>query len=297
MNLYNKTLEGGELWFRDTEGNRVPATIALSAVYMKYATAYPTFYNHLSTNNVTRFDVFYDTIFVETPAGYFFEKLNLDDRGITPFSLYNFYTPIIPKRQNYAGFSTRCCYWLQEDENKIYYAYVAPMDENKNSISRFSFTIHLNVFDTNLATVQTVLFDRVRLIMRPEGTSNWSNFNVTLEDPVITFNETTRLFNISFLLKNEILEFGIMSFNISPGNAGKQDQFHITEVSLHLPYMDLDEENCAVFPYDPFTPLPYHILTVATDKTDPAYNLRYIKADVTKFGDSKHVYQKYLVLE
>jgi hypothetical protein len=294
MNLYDKIPQTGELWLRSTNDKRIPATTCLSAIYQKYAATYPTFFKELTSNNITRFDVFYDTIFVETPSGYIYEKTIPDGDQLLPYSSYNFYTPIIPKRTGYAGFSTRSNYWFDEKNNKIYYTYAAPLDENKNVNTRFSFTLHLCKFDIKTANIETLIFDRVRLVFG--FSENWSNTNLFLEDPCLTFNETTRLFNVSLLLKNSVREFGLISINISQGDGGLRDIFYVTEANAFLPFLNLDVENCSVVPYDPYAPLPYHILTVAARKKDPAYNLRYIKADIAGFDINKPD-QKYLVLE
>ena len=78
MSIYfNKQLPG-QLWLRDLTNNVSSAYNMLSSVFTKYKTINNSFYYDVSTNNINRFDVINDTLFIETSSGYIFEKFYVD---------------------------------------------------------------------------------------------------------------------------------------------------------------------------------------------------------------------------
>lgn len=277
MNTYNQNITPGELWLRTLEGNKIPASTALSSVYVKYATAYPTFYNELTSNQIRRFDTFEDCFFIETESGYIFEKVYFENNQYKPFNTTNLYTPIYYKQTGSLQYGTSTDYWYDENSSKVYYAYILTLDENKNFTDRFSFVLIVNLFDCQTGSLQTILFHRLSLAF--SSARNWSSFTAYIESPKITHNADTGRYNISFLLKNETKEFGIISINLSESHSVIYDKYKVEEINSYIPYLIIDEDRLEAGAYDPNIVQPYRVLTVSSvlDKRDPAYRLKFIR--------------------
>lgn len=292
MNFEQNNLTG-ELWLRDPSGKKNTANVVLSSIYEKYKTILP-FYTELTNNNIRRFDVFYDTIFLETDSGFILEKIQTINDSITFFNNNNYFTPHVAPKPGYVTFNTRPGYWFDEKNNQIFYTIITPLEINKNFSSRFLFTVLVNIYNCNTGTINSVLFDIVGILLK-EIPSAWDSFNCVVEDPVITFNPSSRQFNISFLIKDTERQMGIVSLNLKKGDAAYYDEYQITEINGHLPFFNIDEASCFNMAYDPAMALPFHIVTVAKNKKDPAYNEKYIRVTI-KDPDDNFI-DKYLVLE
>jgi hypothetical protein len=72
MSIYYNKQVPGNLWLRDLNDNVSSGYNVLSSIYIKYQTISPSFFFDVYSNNINRFDVIYDTLFVETSCGYFF---------------------------------------------------------------------------------------------------------------------------------------------------------------------------------------------------------------------------------
>ena len=277
MNTYNQNITPGELWVRTTDGNKVPASESLSSVYLKYANVYPTFYGELTSNQIRRFDTFEDCFFIETESGYIFEKVFLEENSYKPFNSTNLYTPIYYKQPGSLVYGTSTDYWYDEKSKKVYYSYLLSLDENKNFTDRYSFVLIVNLFDCSTGSLQTVLFHRLSLAF--SSARNWSPFNVYLESPKITLNSDTGRYNISFLIKNEAKEFGLISINLAENHSVIYDKYKVEEINSYLPYLVIDEARLEEGPYDPNIVQPYRVVTVSSvlDKRDPAYRLKFIR--------------------
>jgi hypothetical protein len=277
MNTYNQNLTTGELWLRTLDGTKQPASVSLSGIYLKYASVYPTFYNELTSNQIRRFDTFEDCIFIETQSGYIFEKVSLEDNSYKPFNTTNLYTPIYYKQTGSLVYGTSTDYWYDANSKKVYYAYILSLDENKNFSDRFSFVLIVNLFDCKTGSLQTVLFHRISLAF--SSARNWSPFNAYIESPKITRNSDTGRYNISFLLKNETKEFGLISINLAESHSVYYDKYKVEEINSYLPYLAIDENRLEEGAYDPNIVQPYRVLTVSSflNKQDPAYRLRFIR--------------------
>ena len=113
MSIYfNKQLPG-QLWLRDLTNNVSSAYNMLSSVFTKYKTINNSFYYDVSTNNINRFDVINDTLFIETSSGYIFEKFYVDEYSvIQPYNQMNLFST----RKN-----TTVDYWYNESQKEIYF--------------------------------------------------------------------------------------------------------------------------------------------------------------------------------
>lgn len=277
MNSYNENNTPGELWIRTLDGNKNPASVSLSSVYLKYAPAYPSFYSELTSNQVKRFDTFEDCLFLETNSGYIFEKVYTDGGFYKPFNNTNLYTPIYYKQTGSLIYGTSTDYWFDENSKKVYYGYILSLDENKNFSDRFSFVLVINLFDCLAGSIETVLFHRISLAF--SSARNWSPFNAYIESPKITYNSDSGRFNVSFLFKNEAREFGLISINLAENHSIIYNKYKVEEINSYLPYFVIDENRLEEGPYDPNIVQPYRVVTVSSplNKQDPAYRLRFIR--------------------
>jgi hypothetical protein len=317
MDIYAEKSQAGEFWLRDPLGNKNPANIVLEDVYAKYATPNQflsafyspndnkswTFFTELTSNQVTRFDVFHDCLFIETPSGCIFEKITTEGDKIKPYTLSNFFTAKHSKIPGSLWIDTKVGYWYSEEYNKIYFCYIINIEENKNYPMQFSLVLVVNEFDCATSNIKTVLFDKV-VFVHYGNTRNWDIFDILIETPVMSFNTSTRKYNVSFLLKNKNRQFGLVSINFINAGEYENGRFTITEVNGHLPFFDLTTEDCVTYPYNANAPQPFHIVTVGQSRPvnqpqDPAYNYRWIKLTLDQYGYPELAtdYTNYLVTE
>lgn len=285
---YQHNSVAGELWIRTPSGKKQRADNLLGEIYKKYQ-GYSTFYSELTSNQVNRFDTFYDCIFVETKSGSFFEKITINKEKAEPYNAANLYTAKLDPPPGRLAYNTYIDYWFDEPNNKIVFANIIPLEENRNFRLQYSFAFMVNEYDCTRSRIQTILFEKV--IFALKSTKNWDVYDYILESPKITFNPTTQTYNVSFLLKNQTRDFGIISLNFNR----EKGYYTTSEVNGHLPFWELDVENCMVVPYIPGAAAPYRILTVGTFKTDPAYNLKFILVPVE--DEDYGFVEKYLVIE
>ena len=137
MSIYNNKFKNGQMWLRTLDGTIQQTYNILSSVFIKYQNLNQSFFNEISTNNILRFDVFYDNIFIETKSGYTFEKIFFDQKtdSFIPFQYnsnfnLNTYVPID--------------YWFDETNLKIYIAQIAATAQTYNA---FNFYVIINEYD------------------------------------------------------------------------------------------------------------------------------------------------------
>jgi len=311
LNFQNHTTPG-ELWLRDPKGNKASAATLLSNVYNKYQTLnpsitsnlngsvylndqqiYDTFYSELTSNQITRFDTFYDSLFIETKSGCIFEKIYVDKDVIKPFSVADNFTAKHNVNPGFLSYDSYVDYWFDESKNYVYFAYISNLNENKDFPLRFAFALIVNQFDCKTGLIRTIMLWKV--ILGFNSSINWDIFDYVLEAPKITFNSSTRTFNVSFLLKNIVRQFGLVSINFKQTDTVQQGTFEITEVNGHLPFFELDPTKCEAYPYDPRALSHYRVVTVASEKTDPAYNLKFIT--LVSYNPDEELVANYLVVE
>jgi hypothetical protein len=136
MSIYYDKQVPGEIWLRDLGNNVTAGNKVLSSIFLKYKNINETFYSELTSNKINRFDVIFDTIFIETTSGFIFEKFYVDSGSIVPFNQINFFN----FRKN-----TTVDYWYSENKNKIFFteiAYVLDLKQTTNgSIYKFYFSV------------------------------------------------------------------------------------------------------------------------------------------------------------
>jgi hypothetical protein len=200
MNLYSDINNAGELWLKDFQSNIKPAYNLLSSIFIKYKNN-QNFYQDLNSNNILKFDTFYDSLFIQTKSGYIFEKITTKDNGIFPYSQFSTFTS--------STSTNNIDYWLDEKSKKVYFSgFNDLLDFNTHKII---FSIFLKEFNLNDGKIND-LFSRT-IILPLCSAPTWTNSNGIKEDPKLTYNPDTDLFNISFLIKDINLNIGLISVN------------------------------------------------------------------------------------
>lgn len=221
------------MWMRDLKDNVTSASSVLSAVYTKYQNVNSTFYSELTSNTILRFDLFYDTFFIETHLGYIFEKFYIEDDQVKPYNQLNLL--------NYKK-TTSVDYWFDEKKNKVFYTeiycydniYEDPLNENY-----FNFVLILKSFDCNTGLSKLILLDLIKIAYTDQ--IDWQNDHFYVENPKLTYNSDTKTFNVSFIIRNSKFSFGLISINVLNAETP-----YVTEVNGFLPYMTIDTLNSFV---------------------------------------------------
>lgn len=224
MGIFSTQNIAGDLWLRKLDNKVEPSNVLLSNIYAKYENVNNVFYTELINNEITRFDMFYDTVFIETNNGYFFEKFVTDAEGnITPFHNFNnyqsrAYTPIQ--------------YWFDEENLKVYIVDIrSPIqsDESVTSPAFFDFYLNVTIYNCEDGLYKKCL--RKRIKVKIEKPQNWGGDVANIETPNICYNKDTKTYNISFIFRNKINKIAIMSINFI-----KKEQFEITRVDSLIPF-------------------------------------------------------------
>ena len=232
MSIYYDKQIPGELWFRDLKDNIDSANNILSSIFLKYENINTNFYLDLSSNNISRFDLFHDTIFVETPSGCIFEKFYIDNDYIRPYNQLNLF---ITKK------NTTIDYWYDETKNKITLAEVVfSFNPYKvNSDKYIYFILFLREFDCSSGRMRNLFTEEVRIAHK--SIKDWDQNIFPFENPKMTYNSDTKTFNVSFIFRNLVGEMALVSVNIT--NEGNPT---IKEVNSFIPFAVPDPNNSVV---------------------------------------------------
>lgn len=240
MNFYTESNYNGELWLRDTNDNVVPANQLLKFIYLKYKDKNNDFYNDLTSNFIKKFDVFYDSFYIETENGYIFEKYKMQDSLIYPFTQIN----------NHNISILNIDYWFDEIDKKVYFINVRkPQDiltpVQNTALIQYSFTF--NVFDIKTGIIKKLLDENLAFdLLNPE---NLTNLNDIKEDPKLTYNPDTNNFNVSFIIRNQIKKLGLISIILN--------KFEIKKINTFIPFGTLSiHKEVPLPPFTSQTPTP-----------------------------------------
>jgi hypothetical protein len=204
MGIYSSQFVKGELWLKSLNGNIYSSNQILSSIYNKY-TNHPVFYNELINNQIIKFDLFYDTLYIQTESGVIFEKLIVDNNGnITPF-IYN--DNFIPK------IGTSIEYWFDESNLKVYSVeIISPIQDPVGK----KFDFYIQIWETNIQNGFTVLIYKHHITLTfTSSLKNWGGDVANIEKPTICYNKDTKNYNISFIVRNKTNTFGLISMNFS----------------------------------------------------------------------------------
>jgi hypothetical protein len=223
MNKLIENQTSGEIWMRTPSGKILPSTDALSALNLKYSTIDSNFHFELINNEIKRFDFFYDVIFIETASGYIFDKLSKSENILIPENNDNRLTTT----ENGNKFPD---YWLDEVNKKIYV-----VDNEIKYWTSVSVKINVKIkqFDITKNLYSTKFSYDINLTY-----CNFSNLTKKpiLEPCKISYNNDTRCFNVSFILRGNNDEFGLISTILK-----KDQNLVIDNINCLLPYTTLQE--------------------------------------------------------
>lgn len=191
MSIYSDQAKTGELWFRSLDGTINPSYISLSSIALKYQPVNIKFYNEIINNKINKFDVFYDSIYLETPTGFIFEKIVFDGNNIQPYENNNNFTlkTYIPIK-----------YWFDELNFKIYYVEIKAGIQTANI---FDFYLILTEYDCKTGELNVVYKHHIKLALNKA--INWSGVvqdYPIIEKPTLCYNKDSKNYNISFIFRN-----------------------------------------------------------------------------------------------
>lgn len=253
MSIYYNNQLPGNLWLRDLTNDISPAYNVLSSIYIKYKNINSSFFSELTSNSINRFDVIFDTLFIETNSGCIFEKFYVDEySGIQPYTQLNLFNV----RKN-----TTIDYWYSESKNIIYFTELFYTQTHAPSSNKsFELNVLLKEINCNTGNGSTILSKTIHLGYL--SATNWNYIYTsdnkwyvplfTLENPKLTYNVDTKTFNVSFILRNSIGDFGLVSVNIL--DLAVPD---ISEFNAFLPYFTINQNDIYV---KDWTEPPYNLL-------------------------------------
>jgi hypothetical protein len=223
MNFYNELSYTGQIWTRDSFDNILTLNQKVSSIYEKYKFFNLNFYKELQSNNIISFDVFYDSIFLQTKTGYIFEKYTSNDDTISPYNKINNFN---------SNKVNNLDYWFDE-KNKIVYIFEFTFPETPNipinpytNLATIQYAFTFRQFDTKTGEFKNLLKDNIRFYI--SDYIDFDNTNGITEDPKLTYNSDTELFNASFIIKNTSNSVGLISMNF--------DKKEIKEVNVYIPF-------------------------------------------------------------
>jgi hypothetical protein len=222
MNKLIDNRTSGEVWMRTPSGKILPSTDALSSLNLKYSTINSNFYSELSSNQIKRFDFFYNVIFIETASGYIFDKLTKSENILIPENNDNRLTVKTKMESNPD-------YWLDEINKKLYV-----VDNTLLSWSSTSVKINVKIkqFDITKNLYSTKFSYDINLTI----SSSLYTAIPKIEPCKISYNIDTRCFNISFILRGNNNEFGLISTILK-----KNQNLVIDNINCLLPYTTLQQ--------------------------------------------------------
>lgn len=226
----NKLIENqisGEIWMRTPSGKILPSTDALSALNLKYSTINSNFYSELSSNQIKKFDFFYDVIFIETASGYIFDKLSKSENVLIPENNDNRLTLK-------SNIKSNPDYWLDEVNKKIY---VVDNEIKYWTSTSVKINVKIKQFDIIKNLYSTKFSYDIELIY----SNNIITKKPTIEPCKMSYNVDTRCFNVSFILRGNDEEFGLISSTLK-----KNQNLVIDNINCLLPYTTVQEINSDV---------------------------------------------------
>lgn len=235
--FYEKNLQRGELWLKSPNGTVMTAADALSSVFLKYkdvevyedtsdevlTTANQTFYRELvSGADILRFDVMQDVLFVETKRGNFFDQIIQEDGIIKPINQdNNFLTSLKARRLGFPD------YWFDELNRKIYIV-TNKLVSHSPELNGCLVEYFVELFDLNSSILDTKLNFTLHYDF---GVYNFYPSFPIMEPPKLTYNKSTKMFNISHILRGPRKHFGFVSINLL-----KDQNLDVKQINAFFPY-------------------------------------------------------------
>jgi hypothetical protein len=219
MSIYNNNFKSGQLWLRSLDGNIQPSFNVLSSVYVKYQAVNQTFFEEITSNNLSRFDVFYDNILIETNTGYIFEKIFFDQTN----------NSFIPYQYN-SNFNLNTYipmdYWFDETNLKVY---IAEIKAGIQPTGSFDFYVVIKQYDCVNGVINQIFNSNI--VIPLNSPDSWGGDFSNIKAPKICYNPDTKRYNVSFVFRNNSNTFALMSLNFS-----NNEQFTLLEINGLIPF-------------------------------------------------------------
>lgn len=195
MSIYLKNSESGEIWLRKPDDTIFSAASALSSIFKKYEYSNNDFYLELASNQIKKFDIIYDVIYLETASGYSFDKFEIDENeNFLPSNLNN----------NFQSISSNLShnFWFDDYSNKIFsfYGGLSSVVGNENT-----FHYVISVFDST----RNIYTKKLDFAFKIEG-----DVIQIVEPMVVSYNSTTSTFNSSSIFRTSNNQINLISINI-----------------------------------------------------------------------------------
>jgi hypothetical protein len=231
LTFYEKKLQSGELWVRDSNDNIFSVSEALKNVFIKYKDVdikdvdSLTFYEQVTTNTeILRFDVIQDVIFIETPRGNIFDQIILENDEIKPKTLDNNFTTSLSSRRS--GFPD---YWFDENNRKIFIA-SSNVESYDQSLSGLRIGYIIEQFDMNTSILDIKYYFNITFNF---GIDSYYKEIPIVEPVQLTYNKITKTFNISHICRGPKKQFGLVSINIL-----KDQNLNVSSINALFPFQD-----------------------------------------------------------
>ena len=245
---YTSLSTAGQLWLRNSQGILDTSNNVLSSVYNKYQQVNSSFFSDLTSNWITRFDVFYDTLFIETSTGSIFEKVYIDNGSIQPFNYRNNFT---------LTNGTPIDYWYNERDSKVYTSELLVPSTSGNYFETYLYLREYNCVEG--FTHNNGIFDIKIAFDNPQ---HWTPGNYIIEAPKMTYNADNKKFNVSFIFKNNISQAALVTIIYK-----RTPEIELTEINSIIPFATFNAASSvatildpASFIYDLFTISNYDVL-------------------------------------
>lgn len=185
--IYDRNNAPGELWVRDQNGLTTEGTKALSGIYDNLTVISESVSADIVTGNIKNIDLWFDTLMIRTSGYVIFEKIDFDyDYNIISSVADNLHNINLSADQGGKFAGT----WLFDESKKITVCVVNSAEYSQGIIYPTIYNLDLN---TNEMNMQYNGYNNVYI-------NQLSALCLTsIEDPVFTYNETTKEYNITFL--------------------------------------------------------------------------------------------------
>lgn len=190
---YNNRIDlNGKLFVKNVFTDTVlPFETAFTYLESKYPSSV---YAQL-TSSISRFEVAYDTLFIQTPSYFVIEKIKFDNGSI-----------LNPDSTNYTLAHNLSTFDKLSNRFKIdSFVYYAKLQTIDSTITSNDFIIYPEIYKFDLINFKnTKIFpSNINLITNEFSISGGNVRYTNVEPPILTYNNKNNIFNISFIAKDQ----------------------------------------------------------------------------------------------
>lgn len=193
MTIYEKQTSSGELWFKNSSGQKLKGIKAFNNFFNKYEEISPIISSYLFSENVKNIDIIKDIIIIDTDGGFLIDKFTIIDNIPSPINNYN------NSVQYEDSFSSH--YWYDEI-NDIVFLVVGGL---KNFPYTSDYVLTVYRFNNKYNFLEKL--NDIEFLIPIQ--------NIKTLDPIkFCFNTDTKIFNVSQLFYElEKKDFNVLSIN------------------------------------------------------------------------------------